>query len=232
MNRIIALAALLLLAMPLPSTAAEQQYSVTSFESVRMQAPFRVTIVTGKGNSARGTGSRKALDRVSLNVSGGVLTIRAEAPRQQERDVNLGDVHLLITTDRVRRIVMSGSGSLKIEGMKGVRGDINLAGSGDLQVDGVAVDRLVVNGAGSGSVRLSGTAGEARVHVIGAGTIEASELVAQTLVLDSQGPGSVTMTAVGSADVELSGSGDVTVRGKAACKVSQAGSGSLKCGGE
>src|SRR3546814_3406344 len=61
--------ALLIVFAGVPALAAEQQYSVTHFDTVRMQAPFRVIISTGKGNSGRGEGERDALDRVSLDVS-------------------------------------------------------------------------------------------------------------------------------------------------------------------
>src|SRR3546814_6663925 len=64
--------ALLIVFVGGPALAAEQQYSVTHFDTVRMQAPFRVIISTGRGNSGRGEGERDALDRVSLDVSGGV----------------------------------------------------------------------------------------------------------------------------------------------------------------
>src|SRR3546814_1259315 len=65
--------ALLIVFAGVPALAAEQPYSVTHFDTVRMQVPFRVIISTGKGNLGRGEGERDALDRVSLDVSGGVL---------------------------------------------------------------------------------------------------------------------------------------------------------------
>lgn len=222
----------LLLAAATPSAwAAEQQYSVTNFDTVRMQGPFRVTIVTGKGNSARGVGDRDALDRVSLNVAGGVLTIRAAAPRYGEADRNLGRVELSITTATVRRVMMGGNGALNIQGMKGVRGDINLAGNGDLEVSGMSLDQLVVNSAGSGRIRMAGQAGVARIQVIGAGSIDAPGLVAKDIFIDSQGPGSILLTGTGGADIDVQGSGNVKVLGKVACTTKQAGSGLLECGG-
>lgn len=218
--------------LAVPAVAAEQQYSVTDFDTVRMQGPFNVTIITGKGNSARGEGQRDALDRVSLNVSGGILTIRAAAPPYGGQARNFGRVDLVITTGVVRRVSMGGNGSLAIQGLKGVRGDINLAGNGDLEVNGVAVDQLVVNSAGNGRIRLSGRAGQARVQVIGAGSIDSPELVAKDLILESQGPGSVLLTAAGTAQVSVQGSGNVRVLGNAACKVNQTGSGLVECGGK
>lgn len=222
---------LLPVALPAASFAAEQQYSVTNFDSVRMQGPFTVVIATGKGNSARGVGDRSALDRVSLDVSGAMLTIRAIPPRFGEQERNAGRATLYITTTTVRRVLMGGNGAMRIEGLKGVRGDLSLAGSGDLEVSGVAVDQLVVNSAGNGRIRLSGRTGSARIQVIGAGSVEAPGLVARTATIDSQGPGSVTLTSEGTADVSVKGAGGVTVLGTPACKISQTGSGEVVCGG-
>ncbi|MCF8708032.1 head GIN domain-containing protein [Rhizorhapis sp. SPR117] len=223
---------MLSMAISVHAAAATQQYSVTNFDTVRMQAPFHVTIVTGQGNSARAEGERDALDRVSLNVSGGVLTIRAAPPRFGQENGNSGKVSVIITTATLRRVLMGGNGVLTINGMKGTRGDVNLAGNGDLEINGVALDQLVVNSAGSGRIRLAGKAGDARVQVIGAGSIEAPEFIAKTLTIDSQGPGSIVLAATGTADVTVKGSGDVTVRGRPACKTSQAGSGQLICGSD
>src|SRR3546814_7606939 len=106
--------ALLIVFAGVPALAAEQQYSVTHFDTVRMQVPFRVIISTGKGNSGRGEGERDALDRVSLDVSGGVLTIRAKPDRFGQEKRNPGRVTLYLTTAAVRRVVMGGNGALQI----------------------------------------------------------------------------------------------------------------------
>src|SRR3546814_11075750 len=78
--------ALLIVFAGVPALAAEQQYSVTHFDTVRMQVPFRVIISTGKGNSGRGEGERDALDRVSLDVSGGVQIGMAPCSERGGRD--------------------------------------------------------------------------------------------------------------------------------------------------
>src|SRR3546814_20640925 len=67
---------------------------------------------------------------------------------------------------------MGGNGALQIDGMKGVRGELSLAGNGDLDVSGVALDHLIVNSAGGGRIRMAGQGGDARIQVIGAGSIE------------------------------------------------------------
>src|SRR3546814_19128282 len=83
---------------------------------------------------------------------------------------------------------MGGNGALQIDGMKGVRGELSLAGNGDLDVSGVALDHLIVNSAGGGRIRMAGQAGDARLQVICAGTIEARGLTPQPLNILYPGP--------------------------------------------
>src|SRR3546814_14234430 len=92
--------ALLIVFVGGPALAAEQQYSVTHFDTVRMQAPFRVIISTGRGNSGRGEGERDAVDRVSLDASGGALPIRARPARLGQERRNPGRGTLYRTTER------------------------------------------------------------------------------------------------------------------------------------
>src|SRR3546814_5895705 len=101
--------------------------------------------------------------------------------------------------------------------MKGVRGELRLAGNRDLDVSGVALDHLIVNSAGGGRIRMAGQAGEARIQVIGAGRIEAPGLTAKTLNIIRQGPGSITLTHTGTAEVPEKGTSEVIALGDPAC---------------
>src|SRR3546814_19227971 len=104
--------ALLIVFAGVPALAAEQQYGVTHFDTVRMQVPYRVIISTGKGNSGRGDGERDALDRVSLDLSGGVLTVRAKPDRFGLEKQHPGRVSLYLTTAAVRRVLLGGVGAI------------------------------------------------------------------------------------------------------------------------
>src|SRR3546814_3111757 len=59
--------ALLIVFAGVPALAAEQQYSVTHFDTVRMQVPFRVIISTGK-RSEEHTSELQSLMRISYAV--------------------------------------------------------------------------------------------------------------------------------------------------------------------
>jgi hypothetical protein len=64
--------ALLLLAplMAAPAHAAERGYSVTDFDRIRIDGPYRVTLTTGRSPGARAVGAQAAIEGVAVEVQG------------------------------------------------------------------------------------------------------------------------------------------------------------------
>ena len=78
MIRTVTLAALLLAAAP--ASAAERNYSVSSFDRIRVDGPYRVTLTTGVSPFAKASGSNAGID--------GAVVIQ-EVRRQQKAQNNL-----------------------------------------------------------------------------------------------------------------------------------------------
>lgn len=224
-----AVAALASLATP-PAFAATQGYVVTGFDGIRLLAPVRVTVVTGKGTSARGEGSREMLDRLVLEVSGGVLTIRLK--QAQPGEAAGGPATLTLSTGTLAKAQVNGGGVLAIDRMTGLRGDLALNGGGEISVGAVTLDRLNVALMGGGRVTLAGKALQAGVDLSGAGTLAGEALTAGDARIVSDGAGAVTLAATKTATINARGAGDVTVTGKLACTVQRAGTGTISCGGK
>src|SRR5690606_1830762 len=108
--------------------AASQPYIVTGFDSIRVNAPVRVVVTTGGGVSARGEGDRDSLDRLELSNSGSLLTVRLKTPEPGTK--SKGPVTLTLSTGQLKRIALSGGGSITIDRLKGLSADLALAGSG------------------------------------------------------------------------------------------------------
>jgi hypothetical protein len=219
-----------LLAMPGAAIADTQGYTISSFDSVRVDAPVRVILTTGAGSSARAEGPRATLERLRVEVSGRALKVSMVAVTGGA--LSAGPATLRLSTGDLRRVMLAGGGSVTIDRMKGLSGDIVLGGNGDVAVQAVDVDRLTVMLAGGGRVTLAGRAGVADLRVSGPGSIVADKLNVRQAKLASDGPGSIVTTASVSADVRASGSGDVSVLGKPACTVKNEGTGQIACGAE
>lgn len=227
--RLIALAGLILAAAP--AVAAERGYSVTSFDRIRVEGPFEVTVTTGKAVSAMASGSEEAIERLSLRVEGQTMLIRPNLsgwggfPGKQS-----AAARIIVTTPRLDTAIVIGSGSLAINRMAAPRVVLTVEGSGCLAAQSVETDNLSLAVAGSGTIDVAGRAKTATGVARGTAEIRAADLAVSDLTLTSESAGAVTMQASRSAKVTALGAGPVVVQGNAACEVRQLGSGPLSCG--
>jgi hypothetical protein len=229
-HKLIALAGLMLL--PAGAQAATRSYIVTDFDSLRLEGPIDVSVQTGRGAAARGEGDRDLLERVDLSVSARVLTIRLKpSPYEARRSGAADTIRLSISVPALRRIQLSGAGSLRSVGLGKGRAEIMMAGSGALDISGIDADTLSLAQFGTGSVLLAGKAKSAGLRVSGAGALDGKALSVTDLDLKLEGAAMVETSAVRTAKIVAVGPGSVIVEGKAACTVSHAGSGAVRCGG-
>lgn len=213
-----------------PLQAASRNYTISSFDAIRIEAPVNVVVATGAGVSARAEGDQKALDRLRVELSGRLLVVTMDRPQPGEK---VGGAALLrLSTGTIERVVMTGGGSVTVDRMKGLRGEIISGGNGDVSVGTVDLDRMDLSLAGGGRVTLSGRTGVANIVVNGPGAVTAEPLRARQANIVNQGPGSIALTAEVAAKISAAGSGDVMIAGKPACTVDQRGTGRILCGGE
>ncbi len=223
--------ALLALAAAVPAGAAERTYSITDFDRVLVDGPYRVALTTGRSSSARAEGSTEALDHVTVDVQGGTLRVRRNRSAWGGYpDSGAGPVTITLTTRDVRNAAVVGSGSLDIDRAKGLRVDLSVAGSGRLIVGEVEADNLVVGLLGGGRITLAGRTKQLRATVQGSGDLAASGLTADEAQIASDTAGNVAVAVARTAKVIATGAGDVEIVGSPACTVQAKGSGQVSCG--
>lgn len=227
LRRLIALCALI----AQPALAADKSFSVTSFDRIRVEGPFAVTVVTGRAVSARARGDLRGLDALQLSVEGRTLTVRATGsgwggyPGEKA-----GPIAIALATPELSVARVSGSGSLSIDRMRGARISAGVEGAGKLAIARADTDRLELAIAGTGTLSIAGTAKLASATVRGNGMLDAGGLSVDDLQISSEGGSAVTMSARHTAKVAASGTGDIIVLGKPACTVNRIGSGRVTCG--
>ena len=64
------------LAASVPASAAERNFTVTGFDRIRIDGPYRVRLTTGVAPFAKASGSAAALNGVSIEVQGKTLIVR------------------------------------------------------------------------------------------------------------------------------------------------------------
>lgn len=229
MKRIVPFALLLCLAAP--AFAGERRYTVTDFDRIVVEGPYEVVLKTGKAPSARATGSEEALDRVSIEVQGRTLKVRANRsawggyPGEQK-----GSAAIELSTHGLRGATVTGSGGLDIDKAKAMRFDLALAGSGRISLGAVDADNLVVSLVGAGSVKLAGKVKSLRLSVQGSGGLDGSGLVAEDARIIAETSGTIELNVKRIANISAAGSGDTMIVGTPACTVTALGSGRVLCG--
>lgn len=222
--------ALLLLSTPATAANLPRTFTVTSFDRIRVEAPYAVTLVTGRSPAARAEGSQAALDAIDLRVESRTLILRQRSGFGSTSAG--GPVRVFLSTPDIRTALLVGSGSLSVDKMSGLSVDVSVQGSGMLGVASLTADRLTASALGSGSLTLAGRTKVASLLTRGTATIAADKLAADEVTLAAEGAGTAAVNARTKVAVTATGSVAVTVAGQPACTLRTSGSATVSgCGG-
>lgn len=218
-------------AAPVPQAAESNTVMLTGFERLRVDGPFLVKVIDGQPPKAVITGDRRALDRVSVRNMGGQLVI---GPRNQTFEgwsEASGAVTVTVGARGLRGININGGGSVDVDRMGGQRVDLGVNGAGSLNIAQLDADQLAVTLTGTGAVRIKGgMTRTARFGSYGAGSIDATGMTVNDLIIQSQSAGDSRFTARYTAQIATLGTGAVRVTGNAACLIT--GPGPASCTGK
>jgi hypothetical protein len=210
----------------LDAATLPRSFSVTSFDRIRVEAPFAVALATGSAPFARAEGPSAALDLIDLRVEGRTLIIRQ---RSGWNGKGMGvPVKISVGTPDIRSATLMGSGSLAIDRLKGLSVEVSVAGPGSLSVGKVAADRLNGGIQGSGSLLLAGQVKAASLSARGSPTLSAAALQADELSLAAEGTGEVEANVRSRATVSAAGTMQVRLSGGPACILKVSGSASVE----
>lgn len=228
------LLALTLVSAATPARADQRQYTIGSFDRVRVEGPFDVRLATGQSPGANAEGPAGSLEALEVRVEGTTLIVRPGTGGWGERPTSgqRGATIVRVSTGMVRSAIVIGGGGLRIDGtLRGQRVDLSLTGAGSIAAPGIEADEFNATLLGSGSMALGGHAGRARMLTSGSGTIAAVPLDAGALIVRLDGPGSTEASARFTADLTTTGIGAITVAGHPACTIHRgAGGGPVQCG--
>lgn len=210
------------------ASAANRNFGIESFQKIRVDGPFKVTLATGVAPFARATGSAAALDRVSVEIAGDTLVVHAVDSWGGYPGEDPGPVEIAVGTHELSAAWLNGSGSLALDRARGLKFDFSIQGSGSGEIGDVDVDQLSVSVGGTASARLAGKAAKMSAMVRGVSALEASALTAHDATLGAYGTAtiqadvsdSVVVGATGPATVQLTGDPSCTLRVSGSATVS------------
>jgi hypothetical protein len=222
----------LLLLASLPAAAApttQRVFSVTGFDRIRVDGPYKVSLRTNVAPFARATGTAASIDGLNMKVEGRTLVIRSGSggwggyPGEGR-----GPVTIEAGTHELSAVYINGAGALDIDRVRGLSFEISIQGSGTARVDQLDVDQMKVGVSGAGTTRLSGRAAKLTATVRGTSAFEAEGLRVADAVIGAEGPSVVRAQVTNSAKVDASGLASVTLTGNPACTVKARGSASVE----
>lgn len=222
----------LLLLVPAATQAADRRVFITSFDRIRVEGPFQVTVATGRAAGATISGDTRQLERTEVRVDGTTLVVR---PAQDDvrgfTPQATGVMRVTLTTPGLKAATLLGGGALAVTGGgRAARLDLSVAGTGSIGWTGADAEQVNTTVIGNGAVTLAGRAGAVRLTINGAGRIDAAALDARELTVRVDGPGEAQAQARYTATVNNTGLGRVTVTGSPKCIVRSAAGGPVTCG--
>jgi hypothetical protein len=184
--------------------AASETRDVDSFTDISLSAGADVVVTIGEKQTLTVRGDDNLLDDLKTTVDDGRLEI--EEDRNLDSKVGLT---VEITVPDVAAVEMSGSGSIKVEGLETDLFRAEVSGAGDIEATG-AVDRVEAEISGAGDVELDGLAArEAEAEISGAGDIHLQ--ATDSLDASVSGSGSIVYTGdPENVQTEVSGAGAIT----------------------
>jgi hypothetical protein len=226
----------LLAALGIASPASAQaqitkRYGLTSFDRIEVQGDMIVEITPSSSISAVAEGTSDALDSLQLEVRERTLYIQQgfEGSYGPRRSTS-GPVHIRLTAQNLSVARMIGSGSIRVQGLRGPLVQLVLDGAGGIDATVPTGTEVSARAVGSGTITLTGRAQTFTALTNGAATINAAALPVRDLTVQSVGSGGGSFAASGTAHVSATGSASISVSGQPQCTVRNAGAGTISCG--
>lgn len=165
-----------------------QVRDVTGFDEIRVECAFDLEITVGPAFSVELTYDDNLIDLIQTDVRGGTLILDCDEDLDADRSCRVR-----IAMPALVGITVNGAADIDVRGLAGEAFEYELRGAADLQIQG-AVGRL-------------------NIHLLGAGNIDARDLIAQDVDVQLSGTGSVRVHATERFDGRVSGCGSIQYSG-------------------
>jgi hypothetical protein len=168
--------------------AKTESRAVGSFSKIEISGSPDVEVAVGPAASVAVTADDNILPIIETSVEGDTLKIGSK----HSYNTRVG-VKVKITAPALDGVSVTGSGDIRVTGLKAGDMDAGVTGSGD--------------------VTLSGEIEQLRAHITGSGSLQAGELGAKGVRVTVTGSGDATVRAREELDARVTGSGDVRYSG-------------------
>lgn len=189
-------------------SAVTQNFSIDPFSSIDLKLDADLVLTPGATQQVAVTGQQNIIDRLSLIVSSGVLTIDYDKCYKDADRITIA-----ITSPDLLAIIMNSVGDITATGtFAAERFDITHKASGSVTMP-LDVDVLAINHEGDGALTLTGTADRQEVDFSGSGDYHGFGVTSDTCFVVSAAGGDVEVNVTNYLDVHITSSGNVYYKG-------------------
>jgi hypothetical protein len=153
----------------LSGTRVEREYTVEAFSELAVSGGWRVDINQGSDRALRISGDSALVDGVSVEVTGGVLSISSEGAAPAFN----GGLSAVITLPSLERIETTGSSDVRLRGFRQEEMRVRNHGASNVAAEGLVIGQLFLGSEGAGNFDFSASqVRSAEVMLEGAGNVE------------------------------------------------------------
>lgn len=205
-------------------TAVEEVRTTDSFSGVNLTMHASVHVSKGEEHSILVVAAPNILEHIALHSNGQTLFIDNNRCLRTRKD----DIKVFITTPRVERFDLSGSGNIFLDkGFEGEHLQLSVSGSGKIFAESVTYQNITSNLSGSGDIKTGGSALRQSVSISGSGNVDNYAMQSEYATVKVSGSGNAKVFVTEFLDGRIAGSGHIWYMGNPSVSISIAGSGAI-----
>lgn len=207
-----------LLLLPLALLASAAQAAVLDrplapFDAIDVAVPFDVVWQASAQPRLHAEGDPELLEKLEIDSSGGTLRLTNRKSILRWGWSSSRPLKIVVSSPTLKQASLTGSGDLKVQGVRGKEFSVSLRGSGDLVLADVQAEVLNAELGGSGNLTAIGAVDGVSARLKGSGDIRFGDLKAKMVGATLSGSGDLKLWASEKAILRCKGSGDITVGG-------------------
>ena len=213
--------------------ASTRTFEVHDFDAVELRWFGNLVVTQGETEGLEVEGDSELVEKVSARVEGGTLVLELgqdwfERLIDGFRFLGRRALTYRLNVKKLRRVGISGSGTLQCASLDAEEFSIALSGQGNVRLDQLTARELNVRISGRGEIEAKGTVEEERIEITGSGDVELTGLAAKRARIRISGHGEAELKVQDDLDVAISGYGRVRYVGEPRLHQAIAGAGSVK----
>jgi Putative auto-transporter adhesin, head GIN domain len=211
---IVPIAAIMTLSPPLlaKDKLQTQDYAQPAFSSVSVQIPADVEIKSSTRQSVTVTAEPKVIAALQISVRNGVLMLESKSFQTTQ------GIKILVEGKPIKALSVGSSGSVILRDLTVERFTLDSDASADISVLGLNSESLKLDISGSATVKISGKSKSVDLKSHGSSEVDASALVAQSVVVRASDASTALVNAAVDLNAVASESATIKYRGSARIK--------------